>query len=559
MWPLVRQARYLGRYQQIAHVLGRHGFGFVLEQLGLTTLLSLPRRIILRVPPPRPISIPERLCQAMIELGPTFIKLGQMLSTRPDLLPPEFVAEFDRLQDTVPSFPSEIAIATIETELGRPLHMLFREFCTTPLAAASLGQVHAARLPTGEQVVVKVQRPDIQHIIATDLAILADLAALAQERTELGAQYDLVELAWEFSAMLRSELDYRREAQNADRFRQNFAHTNMVYIPMIYWDYTSTRVLTSERLFGIKINDIQGLVAAGIDCKRLAQNSTRLILDEVFSYGFFQADPHPGNFFVLPGEVVGAIDFGQMITLDRDLARQLLVLILSLANRNNDDALRAMERLGMLSRRNVTPALRRDLQRFTDRLVDRPLSDISARETGEELLAIVRRHHLRMPSQLAILLKAVIMMEGIGLQLDPDLDVFAITRPYAQRMLVEQVSPTILYEWVSREARNLGETALALPQQLGDVLQRLNDGELRVQTREQELQRLAGALIGAANRLALAMVLSALILGLGLVAVAVGIGGWSGTLPLVLAITGTLGAIFLGLWLVLALLRGREG
>ncbi len=559
MWPLVRQARYLGRYQQIAHVFGRHGFGFLLEQMGLTTLLSLPRRMILRVPPPRPISIPERLCQAMIELGPTFIKLGQLLSTRPDLLPPEFVAEFDRLQDTVPSFPSEIAIATIETELGRPLHMLFQEFCTTPLAAASLGQVHAARLPTGEQVVVKVQRPDIQHIIATDLAILADLAALAQERTELGEQYDLVELAWEFSAMLRSELDYRQEAYNADRFRQNFAHTKQVHIPIMYWEYTSTRVLTSERLFGVKINDIRGLTAAGIDRKRLAQNSTRLILDEVFSYGFFQADPHPGNFFVLPGEVVGAIDFGQMITLDRDLARQLLILILSLANRNNDDALRAMERLGMLTRRDITPALRRDLQRFTDHLVDRPLSDISARETGEELLAIVRRHRLRMPSQVAMLLKAVIMMEGIGLQLDPDLDVFAITRPYAQRILVEQVSPTLLYEWMTREARNLGETALALPQQLGDVLQRLNDGELRIQTREQELQRLAGALIGAANRLALAMVLSALILGLGLVAVAVGIGGWSGTLPLVLGIAGTLGAVFLGLWLTLALLRGREG
>lgn len=559
MWPLVRQARYLGRYQQIAHVFGRHGFGFLLEQMGLTTLLSLPRRMILRVPPPRPISIPERLCQAMIELGPTFIKLGQLLSTRPDLLPPEFVAEFDRLQDTVPSFPSEIAIATIETELGRPLHMLFQEFCTTPLAAASLGQVHAARLPTGEQVVVKVQRPDIQHIIATDLAILADLAALAQERTELGEQYDLVELAWEFSAMLRSELDYRQEAYNADRFRQNFAHTKQVHIPIMYWEYTSTRVLTSERLFGVKINDIRGLTAAGIDRKRLAQNSTRLILDEVFSYGFFQADPHPGNFFVLPGEVVGAIDFGQMITLDRDLARQLLILILSLANRNNDDALRAMERLGMLTRRDITPALRRDLQRFTDHLVDRPLSDISARETGEELLAIVRRHRLRMPSQVAMLLKAVIMMEGIGLQLDPDLDVFAITRPYAQRILVEQISPTLLYEWMTREARNLGETALALPQQLGDVLQRLNDGELRIQTREQELQRLAGALIGAANRLALAMVLSALILGLGLVAVAVGIGGWSGTLPLVLGIAGTLGAVFLGLWLTLALLRGREG
>lgn len=558
MWPIVRQARYLGRYRQIAQVLGHHGFGFLLEQLGLTTLLSLPRRMVLRLPPPPPTGVAERLCQAFIELGPTFIKLGQLLSTRPDLLPPDFVAELDKLQDTVPPFPGEVAIATIEAELGRPINELFREFSRAPLAAASLGQVHAAVLHSGERVVVKVQRPSIAGSIATDLAIVADLAALAQERTEWGARYDLVELAWEFSAMLRGELDYRQEGRNADRFRRHFAGNKLVYIPMIYWDYTSTHVLTSERIVGVKINNIPGLAAARIDRKRLARHSTQLILDEVFRLGFFQADPHPGNFFALPGEVVGAVDFGQVITLDREMTCQLLILLLALANRNNDDALRAMERLDMLSRRDITPTLRRDLQRFTDRLVDRPLSDISARETGEELLALMRRHRLRMPGPLATLLKAIIMMEGIGLQLDPDLDVFAIARPYAQRALSEQVSPEAMRDWFWKHGRALGEATLEIPQQLADALQRLNEGELRIQTREQELQHLAGAVIGAANRLALALVLAALILGLGLIAVAVGVGGWSGTIPVVLSILGTLGVVFVGLWLTITLLRGRD-
>lgn len=558
MWPLVRQARYLNRYRQIAQVLWHHGFGYLLQQLGLTGLLSLPRRIVLRAPPPSRVSVAERFSQALIDLGPTFIKLGQLLSTRPDLLPPDFVIELDRLQDTVPPFPATIAIATIENELGQPIDRLFREFCVTPLAAASLGQVHTAVLPTGEEVVVKVQRPDIQAIIATDLAIINDLAHLAQERTELGSQYDLVELAWEFSAMLRGELDYRQEAHNAERFRRNFANNPLVHIPTIYWDYTSNRVLTSERLRGVKINDISKLAVAGIDRVRLAHNSTRLILDEVFSHGFFQADPHPGNFFALPGEVVGAVDFGQVITLDREMTRQLLLLLLALSNRNNNDAIRAMERLGMVSRRDVTPALRRDLWRFTNRIVDRPLADLSARETGEELLALVRRHRLRMPGSVAMLLKAVIMMEGIGLQLDPKLDVFAITRPYARRLLTEQIAPGALYEHTWREARDLSEAALSIPRRLDELLERLNEGELLVQTREQELQRLAGALAGAGNRVALALVLMALILGMGLFAIAINIGGWSGPVLVVGGVLGTIGVIFTGLWLMVALLRGRD-
>jgi ubiquinone biosynthesis protein len=556
--PFVRQARHLGRYRHIVQVLVHHGFGYVVGQLGLNTLLSLPRRVVLRLPPPPPISAAERLRQVLVELGPTFIKLGQLLSTRPDILPPDLLHELNKLQDTVPPFPSEIAIATIESELGQPLSRLFLVFDPTPLAAASLGQVHAAVLHSGEEVVVKVQRPDISGLINTDLAILADLAALAQERTTLGEQYDLVELAWEFSNTLRDELDYTREALYAERFQRSFANTATVYIPTVYWRYTSHRVLTIERLYGIKINDIAALDAAGIDRKKLARHSLELVLAEIFEYGFFHADPHPGNFFAMPGAVIGAVDFGQVGKLDPYTSRQLLLLLHALVNYDDDGLLRAMERMHMVSRHQMTPALRRDARRFIDRFVDRPLRELSMREVGDSLFSISQRHNMRMPSSVATLLKTLMMIEGIGQQIDPELDVFGIARPYAQRAAAAQVAPHALADQVAGKTRDMAETLGALPKQLGNMLHRLNEGELVVRTREEELHRLAGALIGAANRLTLAIVLSALIVGLGLVAVAVGVGQWQGMLPLTIGIVGGIAVVVTGLVLLLALLRGRD-
>ncbi|MCU0494198.1 MAG: AarF/ABC1/UbiB kinase family protein [Chloroflexaceae bacterium] len=558
MWPLVRQARYLGRYREISQVLVGHGFGYLVEQLGLASLLSLPRRVVLRVPPPTPVGVAVRLRETLIALGPTFIKFGQLLSTRPDLLPPDMVQELDKLQDTVPPFPANVAIATIESELGRPVKELFREFCEEPLAAASLGQVHCAVLHTGERVAVKVQRPDIQQRITTDLAIIGELAELAQDRGVLGGTHNLVELAWELSATVRGELDYRREGRNADRFRANFVGSELVHIPTVYWDYTTSKVLTCELLTGLKINDIAGLEKAGINRKVLARNSMHLILQEIFSDGFFHGDPHPGNFFALPGDVIGVVDFGQVGTLDRETTRQLLLLLVALTNHDNDGALRALERMGTLSRHSITPALRRDMQRFTDTFVDRPLADLSARETIEQLLTLMRRHNLSLPGPLATLLKALVMMEGIGLQLDSSLDVFGEARPYAERALTEQFTPGVVGERLAAGGRVISEAVLELPQQVSDALWQLNKGELQLQTRELELRRVAAAMVSAANRLAVALVLAAFVLATGAIAVAMGISGWSGWLPMLLLAGGVIGVIFSGFVLILALIRGRD-
>jgi ubiquinone biosynthesis protein len=555
MWPLVRQARHLGRYREIVQVLVHHGFGYLVDQLGLTSLLSLPRRVILRAPTPPPLNSAERLREALIELGPTFVKLGQALSTRPDLLPADLIAELSKLQDTVPPFPGEQAINLIETTFGRPIDQLFQTFDPQPLAAASLGQVHAATLPNGTAVVVKVQRPDIAARIQTDLAILADLAALAQERLAFVAQYNLSEIVWEFSATLRAELDYVREARNADRFRQMFCANPQIFIPCVYWEYTDARILTTERVFGIKLNDMAALRTAGVDLARLARASVNITLTEIFEYGFFHSDPHPGNFFVIDGEVLGVVDFGQVGTLDQTTVQGLLWMMGALVNHDSQALLRALERLGVIQRRAATAALRRDLERFVEGFVDRPLGMISARETFDGLTTLLRRHRLVIPGPLATLLKTVVMMEGLGMQLDPSLNVFEAARPYIQQALREQVSPAVLGAQALASGRELGELAFEIPEQISQSLHRLNEGELRLQTRELELRRVASALIGAANRLALALVVSAFILGVAVVAIAMRALDWYGILPWMLLFVGIGGVVTGGIMLTLALLR----
>jgi ubiquinone biosynthesis protein len=551
VWSLVRQARYLGRYREIATVLTTHGFGWVIQQTGLDGVLSLPRRILRHAAPPH-LTVGERLRMALTDLGPTAIKLGQILSTRPDLIPADILEELNKLQDTVPPFPYEEVVATIEAELGRPLDELFQSFERESLAAASLGQVHGAVLRTGEQVVVKIQRPNISHIINTDLAILTNLATLAQERTALGQQYDLVDLALEFSASLRGELDYRREARNAERFRSNFSESDEIHIPHIFWDHSSNRVLTSERLFGVKINDLEALAAAGLDRSKLARNCVKLIFQEVFVDGFFHGDPHPGNFLALPGNVVGAFDFGQVGVLDANDSTQLLLLFQAVSTRNLDSLLRILERLGVVSRYEASPALRRDLSRFIDRIVDQPLSELSASATGGELLSIFQRHHLRLPPQIAMLLKAIIMMEGVGVQLDPQLDLFTIIQPYVTRAVSN--APKLIGAQAFSELRDVGEALMTLPHYSNSVLRQLTEGSLSIQTHNNDAQRNANAINLASGRLSLALIVTSLVFAssaLGIVS-SLALGG---TLVVVLFWLSISLLLIFGAWLILLLLK----
>ena len=550
----IRGVRHLRRFQQIAQILARHGFGELLDLLGAAPVFPLARALRRRPS----LGPPQRLRMALEELGPTFVKLGQVLSTRPDLLPPAYIAELARLQDTVPPEPWEPVRAQLEAELGAPVEEVFATLDPEPIAAASLAQVHAATLPDGAEVVVKVQRPNIEATINVDLDILADVARLLQTRTPLGELYDLPGIVEEFAATLRAELDFYREGHNADRFRANFADEPYLYIPKVYWEYTTRRVLVMERIRGIKIDDIAALDAAGYDRYRIGLHAARMVIKEVLEDGFFHADPHPGNFFVMPGEVIGAMDFGMVGYLSRRTRTDLVRLYVAAIQLDEEAVVDQLIRMGVVGGAVDRMGLQHDIGRLLRKYAGLPLKAIRARDMVEEAMPIAFRHHLRLPSELWLLGKTLAMMEGVGLKLVPDFDMFAVSRPYVQRFMREMASPRA---WMPSLIRGMGDWAQLLdmlPRTGMQLLTRAERGELEVSLRHQELGRALVYLDRLANRLALSILLAALIVGLALLVPAFHLAERGGLIT-ALVILGFALASLLGLWLVISILRsGRR-
>ncbi len=550
----IRGVRHLRRFQQIAQILARHGFGELVDLLGTAPVFPLAR-VLRRRPLLGP---PQRLRMALEELGPTFVKLGQVLSTRPDLLPPAYIAELARLQDMVPPSPWEPVRAQLEAELGAPAEEIFATLDPQPLAAASLAQVHAATLPDGAEVVVKIQRPNIEATINVDLDILADVARLLQTRTSLGELYDLPGIVEEFAATLRAELDFYREGHNADRFRANFASEPYLYIPKVYWDYTTRRVLVLERIRGIKIDDIAALDAAGYDRYRIGLHAARMVIKEVLEDGFFHADPHPGNFFVMPGEVIGAMDFGMVGYLSRRTRTDLVRLYIAAIQLDEEAVVDQLVRMGVVSELVDRIGLQHDIGRLLRRYAGLPLKAIRARDVMEEAMPIAFRHRLRVPSELWLLGKALAMMEGVGLKLVPDFDMFAVSRPYVQRFMREMALPRA---WMPSLIRGVGDWAQLLeilPRTGIQLLARAERGDLEVSLRHQELGRALVYLDRLANRLALSILLAALIVGLALLVPAFHLAERGGLIT-ALVVLGFALASLVGLWLVVSILRsGRR-
>jgi len=546
------------RYREIVHVLARHGFGELIDQLELLPYLSLPRRLLRGAKAREPLGAPARVRMALEELGPTFIKFGQILSTRPDLLPPAYIQELSKLQDTVPPAPWEQVRARVEEELGDSLEVLFAEFEPEPLAAASLSQVHAARLPAGQEVVVKVQRPSIQDTIETDLEILFDLARLAQERTPLGQLYDLVEIAEDFAVTLRNELDYQREGRNADRFRHNFAGEKHLYIPQVYWDYTTTRVLVLERIYGIKIDHVAAIEAAGLDRHQIALNAARILIKEVLEDGFFHADPHPGNFVVMPGEVIGAMDFGMVGYLNRRMKEDLVRLFIASVEMDTDAVVDQLIRMGAVGEQLDRPRLRRDLERLITRYQGMPLRDIQANQVMSEVMPVAFRHRLHLPSDLWLLGKTLSMLEGVGRQLDPDFDVLTVAQPYVRQFVWEMSSPIALGRRLQEGITDWSQLLLDLPNRMPRLLDQLERGEATIGLDIRRADEILGKLDRIANRLAISLLLAAFIVALALLIPSLDMTWPWGSLVWMVVI-GFVVVSLLGLWLLISIWRsGRQ-
>jgi ubiquinone biosynthesis protein len=502
------------RQRQIAEVLVRQGFGYLLEALGFEHLRSVERGLRGLEPRDAVPAPAERLRLALEELGPTFIKIGQLASTRPDLLSPEYRLELVKLQDAAPHLPAQVVRDTIESELGGSVQSAFGSFDPEPLAAASIGQAHAATLPDGTEVVVKVRRPRVVEEVEQDLEILKNLAARAHRRWKPASRLDLVGLADELAQSLRAELDYLHEGRNAERIAASFADDPDAQIPKVFWETTTSRVITLERIRGMKITDVAALDAAGIDRRELAQRATRVMAKMVFEDGFFHADPHPGNYFIQPGGRIALIDFGMVGTLSDRTRDQLGRLLVALVRHDSERVARALLTLGTSTGPVDLSRLSNDLEQVLSQYWDKSLRDMALGTVSGELMDVARRHGLTLPRDLALLIKALIEEEGVAAEVDPDYRIIEGLAPYASRHLAAQLSPAALAKRMERVGLDLAELSVDLPAELHRVLDRLSAGDLEIHLRPSELEPLMARTERLGNRVVASILAAAAIDGL---------------------------------------------
>ncbi len=438
--PRAHELSSLARARQIARVLERHHLWHVIELIALEHMVPTGHQ----GPQSRQTSkmvAPRDLRMALEELGPTFMKLGQVLSTRADLLPPEFQTELAQLQDRAPVVPTEAVIAIIEDELGQPVDESFASFEGVPLATGSIGQAHLATLADGTEVVVKVRRPGAVEQIDEDLKLLHRLAAVASGRLGATDGWDLVGVVREFDASLREEVDYLHEGHNAERFEQNFQRSNHLHIPRIFWNSTTTRVLTMERISGSRITDSRALLEAGIDRDQVAENVANIVLKMLLEDGFFHADLHPGNLFIETEKRIGLIDFGMAGMIDQDAKTGLVQLLVALARRDSDGMVDGLVALGMAEPKTDRVALKKDLDGLVSKYYDREIGEANLAAVFDDVFGVLRAHKLIMPSTLARLAKTLVTAEGMVAQLDPSFRMIDATEPYVKRMVIEENSP----------------------------------------------------------------------------------------------------------------------
>jgi len=550
-----RTYRHLNRYRQILTILFKFGFGDLLEMLKIDQYIEVGLQLISKKREVRfeRLTRPQGLRMAFEELGPTYIKLGQILSTRPDLIPLEFIQELSKLQDHVPAFAFDQVRQAIEAELGLPAEDLFAQLDEEPLGSASIGQVHRAVLKDGESVAVKLQRPGIHKIVEVDLEIMLHLATLAERHIEELAFHRPVKIIEEFARTLEKELDYKNEATNMERAARYFLDDPHVYIPKVYREFTTSRVLTTEFIDGIKISHLEQLEAAGLDRKEITVRGADLVLKQVFEHCFFHADPHPGNIFVLPGNVICLLDFGMAGVVDRQTRDDFVDLVESIVNRNE---VRAAQVLLKLTYREQEPDRRqfeREVADFMGRHLYKPLKDIQLGKLLQQLLELATSFRLRIPPDIFLMMKALSTVEGVGRMLDPEFDMFARAKPFITRVKLERFRP----ERIAGDAFELGAHLLRFlrqfPEQLLEMANLIRQEKLRLQIEHRGLENMLATHDRISNRISFSILIAALIIGSALIVI-------SETPPLIYGISliGILlffAAAIMGIWLLVAILK----
>ena len=550
---LIRRRDELARFRYAMGVLFRYGFGYLLYELKLGEHLPVLNRFMKEREAMRPLSVGERLRLVCEELGPTFIKFGQLLSTRIDIIPPEVIRELTKLQDHAPSFPSDTARKLVEEELGKPVNELFAQFSTEPIAAASIAQVHQATLPSGEKVVVKVQRPNIHAQVAVDLNILDALAGGLERYVPESRAFYPSDLVTFFRKSITRELDFLSEARNTERFRRNFADSPDICIPKVHWPLTASRVLVMDDLEGIRVDDATRLKEAGIDLKETALKGAKAFLKQVFVDRFFHADPHPGNFSILPDGRLVLIDFGMVGRLDSDLLEETANVLLAVADWDSARAARHLLRMRVSEDEIDEESFKSDLAYLIEGYAGRPLKEISLGHVLNDTIRIAAHYKMRMPHDCLLLGKAIVTIEGVGRHLDPDFDMVSVAREYAKQYVLSQFKPAHIKGRIEDIASDMAYLLRDLPGDLQLILKKATKGRLKLEFQHRGLDTFIGEMDKSSNRLSFGLIVAALIIGSSLMTLS-DRGPHLLGLPL-FGMAGFLLAGLLGLWLIFGIVR----
>ena len=547
---LVTRARNLERIRQISEVAVRHGFGYFFERHNLWQTLRLRRRR----PEPPSAQRGKHLRQMLEELGPTFIKFGQLLSTRPDIVPPDVLDELVKLQDKVPGFPYEVARSVIEEDLGLTLERLFVSFDPLPLGSASIGQVHRAVLPGGEAVVVKVQRPGAANQIARDIDLLYQIAELIRDHLGGRVFVDPIQVVDEFSRSIRRELDYVMEGRNAERFALNFRDDDQVRIPRVYWRYSTGRVLTMEYLYGTTLNELD-FPAMALDQRRhLAETLTACWFKQMLEDGFFHADPHPANIVYQPSGTIGLLDFGIVGSLTDDDLEQGTGLFTAVLGRDVKAVKRRLRKLGVVWDASKDAQVDRTLEDVFNRYFGVSLGQMDPGQVLHDLLDLVYNLHIQLPTRFLLLDKSLLTIEGVVSQVFPDFNVWETARPYARRVIRRRFSPQTIADQLHASASDYRGMLEDYPQQIHQIFEKMRRGEFEIRFVHVGLESFGHKLDILTNRIVVTLVTVSMGVTSALIAVFVQNGPTVFGLS-VWGIPGLLATLFFGIWLMWAILR----